>query len=234
MSVSSGINAVSNIHARSVGDGYHPGMPTERPYVPATGHDALLPFYDPLMKLLGAQRMLHALVAQAELQPRHVVLDIGCGTGTLAILVKQARPDAEVMAVDPDPPALARAARKAQRAGVSVQFECGFAEALPYPDGTFDRVFSSMMFHHVGQNEKSKVLAEVRRVLKPGGRLEFMDFAGGTHNFLAQVLHGRQVNASAEDRLLRRMREAGMIAAHRTDSQRTFLGAIASYQATAP
>src|SRR5262249_35062051 len=76
----------------------------------------------------------------------------------------------------------------------------GFAEALPYGDGSFDRVFSSMMFHHLGRDERSKVLSEVRRVLKPGGRLEFLDLAGGTHNLLALILHCRQPHATTEDR----------------------------------
>jgi ubiquinone/menaquinone biosynthesis C-methylase UbiE len=90
------------------------------------------------------------------------------------------------------------------------------------------------MFHHLGRNERTTMLAEVRRVLKPGGRLEFLDFAGGTHNFLAQMLHGRQVNPAAEERLLNRMREAGLHDARRMATRSTVLGAIAYYQAIAP
>jgi ubiquinone/menaquinone biosynthesis C-methylase UbiE len=209
-------------------------MAAERTYVPAAGHRFLLPLYDPLTRLLGGRRMLGALIAQAALEPRQAVLDIGCGTGTLAILIKQSHPDIAVFGLDPDPPALARARRNAERAGVSVRFERGVAEALEQADGTFDRVFSSLMFHHLGRDERSRVLAEVRRVLKPGGRLEFVDLAGGTHNFLAQMLHGRQLRASAEDRLLKRMREAGLIDARRVATRSTIVGAIAYYQAVAP
>ena len=209
-------------------------MAAERTYLPAAGHRFFLPLYDPITRLLGGRRMFGALIAQAALEPRQAVLDIGCGTGTLAILIKEAHPDVAVFGLDPDPPALARARRKADRAGVSVRFDRGFAEALEYADRTFDRVFSSMMFHHLHRDERSSVLAEVRRVLKPGGRLEFLDLAGGTHTFLAQMLHGRQVNASAEDRLLKRMREAGLIDARRVATRSTILGAIAYYQAIAP
>jgi ubiquinone/menaquinone biosynthesis C-methylase UbiE len=209
-------------------------MAPERNYVPAAGHKFLLPLYDPMSRLFGGRRVLDPLIAQAQLQPRHVVLDVGCGTGTLAIAIKQTYPGVEIFALDPDPPALTRAQRKATRAGVSVRFDRGFAEALEYADGTFDRVFSSLMFHHLGRNERTAMLAEVRRVLKPGGRLEFLDLAGGTHNFLAQLLHGRQVNTAAEDRLLKRMREAGLHDGRRMGTRSTVFGAIAYYQAIAP
>jgi ubiquinone/menaquinone biosynthesis C-methylase UbiE len=187
-----------------------------------------------MMALLGFRRALRPLVAQAELEPHHSVLDIGCGTGTLAILIKELHPTVEVTGVDPDPRALARATRKAGRAGVAAAFDRGFADAMQYADGTFDRVFSSMMFHHLPKEQKSQVLGEVRRVLKPGGRLEFLDFAGGTHHGLAQALHGRKASASANDHLLERMRDAGLVDAIRTATQGTFAGAIAYYQASAP
>jgi Methylase involved in ubiquinone/menaquinone biosynthesis len=161
-------------------------------------------------------------------------LDIGCGTGTLAILVKQLHPTVEVTGVDPDPRALARARRKAGRAGIAAAFDQGFADAMPYADGRFDRVFSSMMLHHVPREQKSQVLGEVRRVLKPGGRLELLDFAGGTHHLLAQALHGRKASASANDRLLGRMRDAGLVDAVRTATHGTLAGAIGYYQASAP
>jgi ubiquinone/menaquinone biosynthesis C-methylase UbiE len=209
-------------------------MTPERRYLPAASLDILLPAYDPIMKLLGFRRALLPLLAQAGLEPRHVVLDIGSGTGTLAILIKQKHPDVQVTGLDPDPLALARAARKTARAGVTVRFDRGFADAMPYADGTFDRVFSSMMFHHIPGDEKPRVLAEARRVLRPGGRLELLDFAGGTHSLLAHALHGRQAAAAAEDRLLRRMREAGFADARRLGTRGTIAGAISFYQATAP
>jgi ubiquinone/menaquinone biosynthesis C-methylase UbiE len=206
----------------------------ERHYVPAAGHGFFLPFYDPMVKLAGGARFVQTLIAQAELQPGHVVLDIGCGTGTLAVAIKRAHPGVTVIGVDPDQPALDRAARKASRAGVTIRFERGFADALAYADGTFDRVFSSMMFHHLGRNERSQVLSEVRRVLKPGGRLEFLDLAAGSHSFFARMLHPPPVTQTGEDRMLARMREAGLVNGARTGTQSSIFGPLAFYQAAAP
>jgi len=210
-------------------------MSAERRYLPAASRDIFLPAYDPIMKLLGFERALMALLDQAGLRPGHAVLDVGCGTGTLAVLIKQQHPDVDVTGVDPDPRALARAARKASRAGASVRFDRGFGDTLAYDGATFDRVFSSMMFHHVPKREKANVIAEIRRVLKPGGRLEFLDLAGGAHrSALAHVLHGRELSAAAHERLTALMEAAGFVDVTRTGGRGTIAGAIAYYQASAP
>jgi len=84
-----------------------------RTYLPAAGHDWFLPLYDPLVKLIGGEAAGKALLDQAALRPGHRVLDVGCGTGTLATQIKRLYPDVEVVGLDPDPKALARATRKA-------------------------------------------------------------------------------------------------------------------------
>lgn len=82
-------------------------------YLPGMGHDRLLPLYDPLCKLLGMRKVHGQLVAQAGTRPGQRVLEIGCGTGNLALLVKRLHLGAEVVGLDPDPNALARAGREA-------------------------------------------------------------------------------------------------------------------------
>src|SRR5262249_51252312 len=137
-----------------------------RHFVPAAGADWLLPFYDPFTRLLGTAAAQRALVAQAELAPGQRVLDLGCGTGALSLIAKRAEPGIELVALDPDAKALARARRKAASAGVSIAFEQGFADSLPFRDASFDRVISSFVFHHLESADKPAALRELRRVLR--------------------------------------------------------------------
>ena len=189
----------------------------ERTYLPAAGRDWALPFYDPFVKLLGGDSARRALLDQARLGPGHFVLDIGCGTGTLAVLLKRIHPGVEVVGIDPDPKALARARRKAERAA-SIRFDQAFSDSLPYPEASFDRVFSSFMFHHLPADEKEKTLREVRRVLKPGGSLHLLDFAGAelSRNGFLRLFHSsHRLSDNSEERILALLRQAGF-----TDGQK--------------
>lgn len=149
-----------------------------RTYVPAAGKDLFLPLYDIMTKLMGADRARRVLLEQADLRPGQLVLDVGCGTGTFAVLLKRLHPRIEVVGLDPDPKALARARRKAQQSATPVEFVQGFSDALQFPAHSFDHVFSSYMFHHLEADQKEQTLREIGRVLKPGGCLHLLDFAG--------------------------------------------------------
>src|SRR5215510_271799 len=131
-----------------------------RTYIPAAGHDWALPLYDPFVKLLGGARARKALLDQAAIQSGQRVLDIGCGTGSLVTLIKRLHPGVDVVGLDPDPKALIRARRKAERASVLIQLDRGFSDELPYPDASFDRVFSSFMRHHLQAGERERTLRE--------------------------------------------------------------------------
>ncbi len=206
-------------------------------YIPGMGHDRLLPLYDPLQKLLGVASAHRSLVDQADVQPDQSVLEIGCGTGNLAILVKRLHPGAEVVGLDPDPKALARARRKAEREALPVRLDLGFAQELPYPDGSFDRVFSAFMFHHLKPDGKEKTLHEVRRVLKPGGSLHLLDLGGAkvrSDGLMARLQHRSELlRDNFGDRIPTLMREAGfadpMEVAHRVT---IFVGRVTYYRAT--
>lgn len=211
---------------------------SRRAYVPAAGKHWRLPFYDLMARLLGADAARGPLVRQAACAPGHRALEIGCGTGSLLVLLKRSEPGAEVVGLDPDPAALAIAGRKAAKAGVAVRLDQGFADELPYADASFDRVLSSFMFHHLSRDVKAKTLREVRRVLKPGGRFHMVDFAGpgaGGRGFLARHVHAdRHLKDNAEDRVLALLRDAGLDGAAVVESRATRLGTVLYYQASAP
>ncbi len=148
-----------------------------RDYVPGAGFHWLTPLYDPLVALTCRDKTVKGrLVVAANLRPGLRVLDLGCGTGTLALRVKRACPGDEVSGVDADPRMLSAAVAKAKRAGLEATFTRGFAESLPYPDGMFDRVVSSLFFHHLSPPQKVCALREVTRVLAPGGELHVADW----------------------------------------------------------
>ena len=183
-------------------------------YIPAASHDWLLPFYDPFVKLLGAEGARKKLLDQAAIQPGFRILDVGCGTGSFAILIKRLHPAVDVIGLDPDPKALVRAKRKAERAAISIQLSQGFANELPYKNGTFDRVFSTFMFHHVPIDKKETVLSEIRRVLVPGGHLHMLDFAGSeaaTSGPFARYFHSsHHVKDNSEQCILTLMNRVGL------------------------
>jgi ubiquinone/menaquinone biosynthesis C-methylase UbiE len=211
---------------------------SEKHYIPAAGRHWRLPLYDLLAKLLGADQARRMLVEQTVLHPGDRVLDIGTGTGSLAIALKRRHSEADVVGLDPDPAALAMARRKAERASVSIQFDQGFADALPYPEGSFDRVTSSLMFHHLSLSERERVLREVRRVLKPGGCFHMLDFDGpitGRAGVLARRIHASpHLRDNAEDRILGLMNEAGLRDPRVVGRRVTRVTHISSYQAHAP
>jgi ubiquinone/menaquinone biosynthesis C-methylase UbiE len=114
----------------------------------------------------------------ANLRPGESVLDIGCGTGTLAIAAKQrVGSTGRVYGVDASSEMLARATRKATKAAAEVVFQNGVVERLSFPDSQFDVVLATLMLHHLGRKARQQCADEVRRVLKPGGRVLAVDFA---------------------------------------------------------
>lgn len=208
-----------------------------RRFMPGMGRDWLLPLYDPFTRLIGIEPAHRALAEQAELESAERVLEIGCGTGNLALLVKRMRPQLEVVGLDPDPKALARAGRKARRREVALKLDRGFADELPYPDGSFDRVLSSLMFHHLEADLRTASLRQALRVLRPGGSLHLMDFGGDSHHLhgLARLARrSRTLQDNWDDRIPRHMREAGFADAAETGYLTKRIGRLTCYRATRP
>lgn len=229
-------------------------------YLPAAGRDAFLPFYDLLTAVFGVSRIHRTLIEQAALADGQQVLEIGCGTGNLSLRAKRARPGIQVIGSDPDPRALARAERKA-RGLAGVRFERGYAQQLPYPDATFDRVFSALMLHHLDHDTKVATAAEVQRVLRPGGSLHLVDFTGlgeqegrahrrnghghgggrglhGVHNlhnlFSRRVIKSGHMEENTDDGIRQMLNAAGLECTRVSSMSHSMMGPISFYTAVRP
>ena len=154
-------------------------------------HDATA--YDLLIWLVTLGRepaFREKMLRPAHLQPGESVLDVGCGTGSLAIAAKrQVGPAGTVCGLDASPEMIARAEKKARNAGVDVAFKNALAQSLPYPDGQFDVVLTTIMLHHLPKKARAELAAEIRRVVKPGGRLLAVDFGGSAQSRKSFIDH---------------------------------------------
>jgi ubiquinone/menaquinone biosynthesis C-methylase UbiE len=122
-------------------------------------------------------RLRQETVELAALQPGARVLEVGCGTGDVALAAsKRLGASGAVYGIDPSAEMIAVARAKAERAVLAADFQIGAIESLPFPDSSFDVVLSSLMMHHLPNELKRRGLAEIARVLKPGGRLVIVDF----------------------------------------------------------
>jgi ubiquinone/menaquinone biosynthesis C-methylase UbiE len=132
---------------------------------------------DPLLFRGQLRALWRRTVELARLQPGEQALDVGCGTGALALVVaRRVGASGRIVGIDPSAEQIARARTKAARRHAPIEFQIAVIEQLPFPEQTFDVVFSTLMMHHLPAPLKRQGLAEIARVLKPGGRLIIGDF----------------------------------------------------------
>lgn len=147
-------------------------------YIPALRFEFLTKFYDPLVRFSTREfAFKNALLKQANLNENQQILDLACGTGTLSIAIKKRFPRIKITGFDVDNEILKIARRKASLAHTEINFEQGFSDKLPFENESFDRVFSTLFFHHLTLERKHKTLQEILRVLKPNGEFHLADFA---------------------------------------------------------
>jgi len=171
-----------------------------------------LPLYDPLVSLMGFGRAAEDLIDEANIERGHSVLDLGCGTGTLILMLRRRYTGVVVLGLDPDAKVLQRASNKFKRAGMSVQLDLGFSDQLPYEEKSFDRVFSSFMFHHLDEQERERTSREVLRVLKPTGTFHLLDFVAdpAKDSFFDRLMKGHALmKTNTDERLLELIGRAG-------------------------
>ena len=215
-----------------------------RSYVPALGDPRLTPFYDTTIALLTCERTWRrAFVKQIAPQPRDVILDLGCGTGTLAILLKRDCPSASVHGIDPDPDILTRAEEKARNANVLVHFSKGFAQEVAAVASGIrpNKIVSSLVLHQVPLAAKRATILNAFVGLRPGGELHIADY--GSQNSPLMRLAFRHVQAmdgfantqpNADGVLPQLMDEAGFADVKENLVIPTPTGAISLYSARRP
>jgi ubiquinone/menaquinone biosynthesis C-methylase UbiE len=163
-------------------------------FIPALGYRWLTRLYDPVVaKTLRERAFKSGLLEQAGLRTGDAVLDLGCGSGTLALMAWQAQPGLHIVGVDADPAMLSQARAKARHADAGISFDQAFAQHLPYIDACFDTVLSSLFFHHLDRPAKIAVLREARRVLKPGGSLHIADWGRAANPLMRLAFHAIQL-----------------------------------------
>lgn len=155
---------------------------------PALLLEWLTPIYDLFARLfMPEMQFKRDVIGHACIAPGHRVLDLGSGTGTLAIMLKQIHPDALVTGLDGDTQILSIAREKASRSGVDVAFDLGSAIALPFPSQTYDCILSTLVMSVLSREEKRLAIQESYRVLKRGGELHIGDF-GPPHTSWGRIV----------------------------------------------
>jgi ubiquinone/menaquinone biosynthesis C-methylase UbiE len=153
--------------------------------------DALIPVYNWLLKVLGGRRheaFRQHVIELADLRGDECLLDAGCGTGLTALRIAAQYPNCAVYGIDLSPKMIKVARKDAVKGGLDADFRVGSITNLPYPDDSFDVVVTNIMYHHLDLAEKRQAVAEIARVLKPGGRYVSAEFGPQARNALERRL----------------------------------------------
>ncbi len=207
-------------------------------YVPALRFSWLTAIYDPIVRWTTRESVVkNTLVEQAGLEPGMSVLDLASGTGTLAVIIKRKFPDVDVVGVDGDAKILQIAQAKADRANVKIEFDQGLATHLPYADSSYDRVFPTLFFHHLGNSDKTRAFAEIFRVLKPGGQLHVADWGKPTNVLMRLLFYSirwldgfANTKDNVEDQLPNLIQRAGFDGVRIDDQFSTVFGTLTIYR----
>lgn len=201
---------------------------------------SLRAFLDPFIRLTFPASTFHRLVLQpAGLRDEDRVLDLGCGTGSLAILLKRLHPGTHVFGIDVDTEVLEIANAKAAKGNLSIDFEQAPASRLPFPGASFNHIFSMLMFHELEPKQKRQTLDESRRVLRPGGTLHIADFGRAANwrmRLASVVIRLSHRRGPLEDHLKgtfpQFIRDAGFEEVEEMASISSLFGTVSIWQAT--
>ena len=208
-------------------------------FIPALRFSWLTKAFDPFLRLTMPERKFKKdLLLQGVLKENEVVLDFGCGTGTLVMMIKEMLKEVAVFGVDVDKKVLEIAREKIGNAGYEISLNEYDSVTLPYENGSFDKVFSSLVFHHLKREQKINAIKEIYRVLKNDGEFHLLDF-GKAQNiftrsifFIPQLLDGFENTQDNVNGLLPYfMKNAGFSGVVETKRLVTIFGSMSLYKA---
>lgn len=213
----------------------------KRSMLPALAYHRLTSLYDLVVsRLLAEQEWKIKLVGEVAPRPGDVVVDLGSGTGTLAMMLKAACPAAEIHGVEPDRKMIELAQEKARMANLAVAFHQHFADELPFAAGFATKVVSSLVFHHLDRKTKRASLEAAHRVLRSGGQLHICDWTTPDNPLMRlaylqiQLLDGFATTDDNRRGLLPFfMREAGFVEVIETYRRKTLFGNLGFFSGTA-
>jgi len=211
-------------------------------YMPALRFEGATPHYDPVVGLTTRERRFkQVLIDIADIRSGHQVLDLASGTGALAICLKNAAPMAHITGIDADAKLIATAQTKALKAGMDIHFDVGNPNELPYADEQFDRVLSSLFFHHLSWESKHRAAAELYRVMKPGAELYVADWGCPRSKLMRglflsiQLLDGfTNTQDNIDGKLIPLFKDNGFEQVTVQQTMSTLFGTMALYRAVKP
>lgn len=215
---------------------------TDSTYKSALRWNGLTRFYDRVMGLTMRENQFRTRLLKPirDRKPRYV-LDVGCGTGTQALLLHRQFPAASVFGLDGDETALAIARHKTAVAGWPVTLDRGLSTAMPYPDGSMDVVSCSLLLHHLSDADKQQSIREMHRVLSPGGALMLADWGKPANEFMRLLFYGLQLfdgfdttRANVEGLLPNMLYNGGFRQITQTSQVNTLFGTLALHYAVKP
>ena len=217
-------------------------MTKENKYIPALRFNWLTKLYDPIVRFTMPEREFkEALIRQANVEEDYHVLDFGCGSLTLSLMAKHTHPNTHVHAIDVDEKILKIARAKQQASRYQIHINRYDGRILPYQPSSFDRVMSSLVFHHLDKDQKQNSLFEIFRVLKPGGELHIADWGKAKNGLMRtafytiQLLDGfKTTTDNVDGRLPDYITKAGFSEVMVTKEFQTIFGTLALYKAVKP
>lgn len=211
-------------------------------YIPALSYTFLTRWYDVVVRWTTREMVFRAaLLSQVAPRAGRRILDVGCGTGSFAVQLKLAAPGAEIIGLDGDADVLTLAKSKAKHAGLDLVWVQSSAQRLPFPEERFHTVVSSLFFHHLDLENKALALAEIWRVLQPGGELHIVDWGRPGNPLMraaflsVQLLDGfKTTRDNVAGRLPELITQAGFADAEETNRLATPCGSLSLYRAYKP